>query len=412
MDGSPSNLFKNGYGRARVLIALIVCAAVPQAFLAAVASPAAASDVRVRLLHLSLPLIIDGTSLQVTDLDKTGIQNVSIPRGGEFLSIDRRIVDGHKIWILKKNDKIARSSKPFIEIQSIAPKIRVSGYELPAPIILTGRASATTVDVVAALKLDDYLEGVLAGEMPASWPLEALKAQAVAARTYTLFQMQGRERDPYQLEGSVLDQVYSLDLPSAEKEKIHRAVQETENVVLNRGGKLFKAFYHSDCGGQTEDPSLVWGDGEINRKIAPIIDSECAFNPSGRWRYQISLEDLKTKLDSAGEKWLGRIRAVRIASRTPSQRAALLAFNDGQTDLLVTGNKLREILGYKKLRSTLFTVAQKDGGVVFSGRGFGHGSGLCQWGARSMALKGIGVTEILKHYYPTAKLTQVDVADR
>ena len=371
-------------------------------------------NVRVRLLHLVFPISIEGTSLQVTDLDRQEIENVSIPRG-DSLVIDHKKIGREKFWILKKGDKIVRSSRAFIEIQSASPKIKISGFELPSPLVLSPHG--TTVDVIGALKMDDYLEGVLAGEMPAAWPLEALKAQAIAARTYTLFEMQERAKDIYQLDG-VLDQAYTPLLKGSQKEKIREALDQTQDKVLYKNGRLFKAFYHSDCGGQTEDPSVVWGSskgGDIaanSHVSAPaIIDSQCAFSPTGKWTLDVSLDELKDKLNSSGLS-LADVKNVRVASRTPSQRADLLAFNDGQEDTLVSGNNLRRILGYKKLKSTLFTIVQKGNEVIFDGRGNGHGSGLCQWGARYMAEKGSRVVAILNHYYPSATLSEFHVAHR
>ena len=200
-------------------------------------------NVRVRLLHLVFPISIEGTSLQVTDLDRQEIENVSIPRG-DSLVIDHKKIGREKFWILKKGDKIVRSSRAFIEIQSASPKIKISGFELPSPLVLSPHG--TTVDVIGALKMDDYLEGVLAGEMPAAWPLEALKAQAIAARTYTLFEMQERAKDIYQLDGSVLDQAYTPLLKGSQKEKIREATRTFFTSASERPEELSLSFSSSN----------------------------------------------------------------------------------------------------------------------------------------------------------------------
>src|SRR5262249_13701661 len=139
--------------------------------------------------------------------------------------------------------------------------------------------------------------------------------------------------------------------------------------------------------------------------LKPIIDSHCAFSASGKWTFQTTLAEIKDKI--AGLKDSKVLQTVEVVSRTPSQRAALLAFNDGDKNVFVSGNDLRRQLGYNRLKRTLFSVIQTGEDVTFFGRGFGHGSGLCQWGARFMAQKGSKFRDILAHYYPTAKLREV-----
>jgi stage II sporulation protein D len=261
--------------------------------------------------------------------------------------------------------------------------------------------------------VNTYLQGVLAGEMPTSWPIEALKAQAVSARTYTLFEMNERRREPYQVEAGILDQAFSEPANETQRLKVKQAIDETKDLVLTQKGRVIKAYYHSDCGGQTEDPHFVWGTKVDKRHPQSVADDQCALNPQSKWAVEMTLDEVREKLLSLHSD-LGDIDDVRVASRTPSGRADLIALSEnGEQQALVSGNEFRRAIGFMKIRSTLFNIQVNEKSVIFSGRGFGHGSGLCQWGSKFLAEKGMGVKEILKHYYPTASLSsEVHVADR
>jgi len=352
--------------------------------------------VRVKLTTLNFPLQISGGGISIRGIKKTDIKNISIPRVDESFRVDNHKVGGKNIWFINKGDSfpLKRLSEKYIEIDSSSSQVEISGYKVSTPVLITQAG-----EIIAAMPLNNYLEGVLAGEMPASWPIEALKAQAVAARSYTLFQINQRKNNIFQLEGSVLDQVYSSSISPDQLSVIKQALAETEGMVLTHQNKIIKAYYHSDCGGRTEDPERIWGGARSN--INSVEDRYCAFNPHSQWIFEISLEEMRKKIESP-------IKSIRIVNTTPSGRAALIAFNvSDDKNILISGNELRKILGFQKLRSTLFSVRLDRDRITFAGRGFGHGSGLCQYGARYMAQKGAKVQEILKHYYPTARLLEV-----
>ncbi|MBI2083265.1 MAG: SpoIID/LytB domain-containing protein [Deltaproteobacteria bacterium] len=239
--------------------------------------------------------------------------------------------------------------------------------------------------VIKEIPLEAYLMGVLAKEVLPDWPLETLKAQAVASRTYTLYRKE-HPRSPeenFDIEVTVQDQVFALqeEYPPL----ITQAVQETAGQILQYDGKVFAAFYHSTCGGISEPAESVWS-GEAPFPVNQIHpDPFCEDSPHSHWSYE---------LDKENE---GRIE---ILKRNETGRVALLDFQSHE----VSGNSFREMIGYQKIRSTLFEVEEEKDRILLSGRGSGHGVGLCQWGAKGMGDLGYTYQEILEFYYPGATL--------
>ncbi|MDO8643468.1 MAG: SpoIID/LytB domain-containing protein, partial [bacterium] len=143
---------------------------------------------------------------------------------------------------------------------------------------------------VVTLPLEEYIQGVLQGEIPTDWPLEALKAQAVTARTYTLYRISHPANEEYDLETTVEDQVYkkSDEIPPS----VQKAVQETAGEVLKKRGEIIPAFYHSCCGGITEDPAIIWG----GPSLKSVRDPNCLSCPNRSWEVEIGKERLREVL--------------------------------------------------------------------------------------------------------------------
>ena len=239
-----------------------------------------ADQVRVRLLRFPLPLQISGSGLSVGRADVKSFQKISIPNSDVF-SIDQKILDSrHRLWIVTKNNSVTRISDTFIEIRSFSGSVNILGYQFPSPLLLSTRQSHHTVDIIASLDFNKYLENVLMSEMPTQWPLEALKAQAVATRSYALYQMQARQNEPYQLDADNSDQVFAFHGESSQRDRIRQAVKETDGKVLTILGHVAKAFFHSDCGGQTEESREVWGhESAVDASLGTALDRHCPFNP-------------------------------------------------------------------------------------------------------------------------------------
>ena len=243
-------------------------------------------------------------------------------------------------------------------------------------------------DVISILQFNEYLAGVVGSEMPVSWPLEALKAQAVVARSYALARIKERNSKSFHLDSDQNDQVYLM----SNSQKTRLAVLQTDGVVL-RGpnGNILKAFYHSDCGGETVRATDVWGVNEVDSGTAK--DPWCAAKRSNQWSFEIARDEFLQKAD---------IRDIEPQSKLLNNKPQLLAFGG----VLFSIQKLRELFGFLRIRSSINSIEITDEKVRFTGQGFGHGAGLCQWGTLSQVRMGKTYLEILAHYYPKAKLVQ------
>lgn len=291
--------------------------------------------------------------------------------------------------------------------------VRLNLKAVPGRLQINAHGGAKT-DVIATLDLETYLRGVLPSEMPASWPLESLKAQAVAARTFALYRRAHRAPGAdFDLDSDVSDQMFQNPLTENETSvplvNVERAIRETRGQVLEDAkSTVFAAYFHADCGGRTEEAREVWGSGE---KMGVAIDGGCPLNPRATWTLKMSMASLSAKLARALKR-TGSVVSLADGGRTGSHRLAALkvAWNDGTTTT-VPGNEFRAALGYDQLRSTQFDFTRTGAEYLFKGHGYGHGVGLCQWGARQMAKAGRGYREILAHYYPRAKLMALDRDD-
>lgn len=237
------------------------------------------------------------------------------------------------------------------------------------------------------VNLEDYLLSVLPSEMPSAWPLEALKAQSIAARSYALANLNKHAKDGYDLGSGTEDQVYRGVLQ--EKERTNKAVQETTGLVMTHNNKIVPAFYHSSSAGYTEaHPN--------NSKLTYLksIHDYDQTSPHSAWRLSFSAGQLAQSLGPS----VGRVLGVMAVERTQSQRVKTLMLMGETTNTLISGDAVRKAL---KLPSTNFNVIcdSQSGNYVFSGQGFGHGMGMSQWGARSLAEHGWGAGEILHHFY-------------
>jgi stage II sporulation protein D len=258
--------------------------------------------------------------------------------------------------------------------------------------------------VINFVPLEEYLYGVLHHEVSHRWPMEALKAQAIAARTFALYQMKQNKLQPYDLRSDIYSQVYGGS--GNEKEATNRAVNETKGMVLYYKGEILPAYYHATCAGHTEDADGLWG---VN--IPPLKGRECTFciySPHYRWSKWIPLSKLNATLRANGYA-IGSIVSIDILSKNVSGRVEKVELVDaaGKT-LVLTGKEFRQAVGPNEVRSTKFDLSVKNGQVAFHGFGWGHGVGMCQWGAYGQALRGESAAEILAFYYPGSQIMTLD----
>jgi stage II sporulation protein D len=260
--------------------------------------------------------------------------------------------------------------------------------------------------IVAAVPLEDYIAAVVAAESGDSQQGEAMKAMAVAARTYALKFRQAHQAEGFDFCDSTHCQAVRW---TAVSDRVRAAVAATGGQTLTYRGELASAYYHQNCGGTIAAASEVWPNAR-EPYLREHSDPYCASAGGLKWESGIAVEDLDRALLTAGltapHSWTG----LEITSRTPSGRAQRLRFIGGSPDnLRISASSFRfaidRALGWGKIRSDLYDIRNSGGKVLFSGRGSGHGVGMCQAGEEEMAREGKSYTEILIFYYPGTQLT-------
>jgi stage II sporulation protein D len=254
---------------------------------------------------------------------------------------------------------------------------------------------------VVELRLEDYVAGVVAGEMPASFPAEALRAQAVAARSYALtrkIEAQAADR-PWDIGAGVLAQVFSRTPSPAAR----AAADATAGEVLALGMEPVEAYFHAACGGRTEGGLAALG--RDLPYLAPVECGRCGRAPRVAWALPVGARELAAAAGLPGDA-----TAARVATRSATGRAERVEVRAGERRALVAATDLRQRLGFSRLPSLSFEIrsprAARDG-FVLEGRGQGHGAGLCQWGAAGLAREGKTYREILLHYYPGTEIVRM-----
>ncbi len=267
--------------------------------------------------------------------------------------------------------------------------------------IYRGRArienAGNAISLVNVLPLEAYLAGTVGGEMNASWSLEALKAQAVAARSYALYRQQHPRDRQFDLDRTTYDQVY-LGV-RGESVRAWRAVRETEGVFLAKHLKPGPIFYHSRCGGNTETAEGVWGNASRARAGAPC--PYCRRN-AYRWAVEWDAPAFARKLGLRGTQFAFHPEVGA------TQRVTQIRIQDDDGRHRFAGETLRRLLGFARLKSTRFTLRQEGSRIRAEGTGAGHGVGMCQWGAKDLAERGQTFQGILSHYYPGQMLKRLD----
>ena len=276
-----------------------------------------------------------GLSARAPDDDVQANGRMTISNGGHGL-----IVDGRRL----------RSER--IEIRGRNGETTVNGLTVPGKVIVKRQNGRLLT--INELELEDYLKGVVPAEMNASWHPEALKVQAIAARTYAVYQLRqngSNGKKDFDVLASTKDQVYrgraGADGPGG------RAVEQTRDLVLAYNDQPVFAAYHSTAAGPTEDAMHVW-----SLDLPYLKGVECPFDmnaPNYQWRSDVALT----------------------------------------------------VLGYTVVASTQFDIEFSGLRLQFTGRGAGHGVGLCQWGAKELAERGYPAETILRYYYPGTELREL-----
>lgn len=266
------------------------------------------------------------------------------------------------------------------------------------------RVEEGKLTAINELDIEDYLRGVVPAEVPAAWPLEALKAQAVAARNYALQRVEVTRGQSFNVSSDQFSQVYKGY--DAEAPATNRAVEETRGVVMLNRGSLITAFFHASSGGYTENSEDVWKYPlpYIRSKEDPYDKNDRHYN----WQVNYTAEQLAGQLKQAGYNFK-KVTDIEELARTSSgkrvEKIAVMGEGPGGEPLRVeifNADNVRIALGLKSALFTMNKIYDKDknlAGVNISGSGWGHGLGLSQWGAYGMARQGYSYQDILKYYY-------------
>ncbi|MEW6615620.1 MAG: SpoIID/LytB domain-containing protein [Thermodesulfobacteriota bacterium] len=246
--------------------------------------------------------------------------------------------------------------------------------------------------LINELPLEDYVRDVVIAEVGKSWEIEAIKAQAVVARTYAVYHKEARENSCYHITSSVLHQAYKGNSPDV---RMAYAVEETSGEIITFNGKPIEALYHSTCGGKTEVPEDVFGKSYPYLKS---VESNCESSPYWVWERNIPLSEIEKGLNTSG------IEEIVIKSYTSTGRVKELDINTESEQITLGSNDLRRLLGWQRVPSTNFSMTRDGDLIIFRGKGHGHGVGLCQWSTLEMAKKGKNYREILSFFYPGTEI--------
>ncbi len=355
-------------------------------------------------LFVALPYQANGSFF-----DRQEFIRVALIKGVENVRLE-----GYGVLATNENGEPLRDNTPFYVARGkgglsvngrAARRLTVTA---PVYIAVNGKKYRGTVEIIPAdkgllvvneLPIEEYLIGLINCEISSQWPMEAIKAQAVIARSYAIYQREARKNAVYQLESTVMDQVY--DGCDIEDSRAARGVRETAGEVLTYDDKVIQAFYHSSCGGHTDASENVWG---VALPYLRGVDCVyCMKAPSVRWEQTLPLKRIESSLRQSGYQ-VSDLREIRAGKKNRSGRVTDVTLISAKGYLVISAVNLRKAVGFSVIKSTNFEMRTIGDDVLFTGSGNGHGVGLCQWGAKQRALEGFDYREILTYYYPGTRL--------
>lgn len=347
--------------------------------------------IRIKIFNDATTLDVEGRGIQLIDTYKnrylfrnSGVSDIVMSAGNNGIVINQKLYSARIVTLLFSDDVVKINNR-----------------------LLRGHLEIANIDnrrlvVINEVNLESYVAGLVNAEMPHDWPVEALEAQAVVARTYALWQKERHLNQYYDMDAGFMDQVYKG--AGAEDSKGWRAVHATQGQIITYDSKPILAMYHSMCGGETEN-----SEDAIGYKYPYLRAVKCNFcriAPGFKWHYSISMKELRDRLIVKGYT-LSNVYGFEILKRSRTQRVMIARVITDHGNIDLDGVALRAAIGYDKLKSTLFRFNIKNGVLIFTGRGFGHGVGMCQWGAYGMAKKGYNYSQIIHYYYKGVKIVRM-----
>jgi stage II sporulation protein D len=373
------------------------------------------NDGYIRVLIASAAVSVDvGATGRWEIIDRDGNQRGA---GADDASWTAAMRSGRVRLVSEAGGRVSSAESPVtIRALDAASRVTINGrpYRGDAMIV----ASGDEVIVVNRVPIEDYLRGVVPLEIGERQQAEhaAVEAQAIAARSYAWAHLAPSQR--FDVRATVDDQVYGG--ARAERPVADAAVASTTGQVLRYAGRIADAPYHSTCGGMTAEPGEVWT-GESGAPYLRRVDDHipgssrawCDISPRYEWQREMTAAQVGAAvtryLRSRGSsETIGDARSLRVESHTPSGRVAELAISGSDGATTLRGNAIRYALrstGGELLNSTYFSVESSGSGTsgrrfTIRGRGYGHGIGMCQWGAIGRARAGQDALTILQTYYP------------
>ena len=298
-------------------------------------------------------------------------------------------------FVLKRDGQSLGAQLGKLIVENQSPTISINGQNYRGSLeLMPNPANPSTFQVVNPVLLEDYLLSVVPSESPASWPLESLKAQALAARTYAVANWGKHGAEGFDMSDDTSDQMYKGVV--SETPASSEAAKATAGKVMTYANRPINALFFSCSGGMTDSAAEVWN-VELPY-IQPVVDYDQAA-PRYKWNVGKSQADLQAAAKKLGAE-VGTVKDIKVLTTTPQGRVKTMRLIGTAGIADVDGNAFRFAAG---LNSTLWKLTVSGSGNArqfsFSGGGWGHGLGMSQYGARQMAADGKAAEEIVKHYY-------------
>lgn len=303
----------------------------------------------------------------------------------EFINLNNKTIKGNGAFTPTESGKLVPSGGQFL----LNNQLYYGNLMI--------HESGKQYSYVNVVPLSDYLVSVVGHEMNPNWPIDALKAQAVVARTYVIQKMQTTKDKIYDIGNTTKDQVYGGLLK--DDAQVRKAILQTKAEVIKYKGDIANVYFHSSCGGTTASAAEVW-----HEDIPYLRSKTCNFkeSPEYNWSISLSKKSLEKKLGIQG------IRKVKIKSRTSSKRVKNLSITTKKGTSDMSAEDFRKRIGAEKIKSTLFGMKISGHKIIIKGHGYGHGVGLCQWCAKIMAEKKfMKYRTIIRYFFPGTSIRRI-----
>ncbi len=370
-----------------------------------------AESIRVLVAHevTFLDVNSDGDLAVVTESGETRIfrSPIHVSSREDGLHIDSRRTVGGQIII-----RPLRNNLSLMMTQTAGPAATRPGTAVQGGVVMTQGPLLSVsgvvrvsrkghgLSVVNQVDLEEYVKGVVPSEVSSAWHPEMLKVQAVAARTYALYNKMLSAAREYDVMSTIQDQVYRGR--SGVDHRVEEAVESTRGIVVTHLRAPIYAAFSSTAAGPTEDAVNVWA----NKDLPYLKGVECPFDiesPYYQWKANVKMDHLEQNLRRQGFS-VGTIATITPIAYSRAGRVARLRILHSGGETVLRGEDLRKAVGYTVIPSTQFEVESIGIEVVFIGYGAGHAVGLCQWGAKELAELGYSYPSILQYYYPGTEL--------